>query len=210
MNKAAILLRASLVATCALALSGCLSMLGGKPATLYRFGQPTAGQAAPVPPAGAVAVFRANGTFQRESAGERILTITGGRAAYIAATRWVAAATALWDQALLAAFDADPGPVRIISRGEAARVDYVLRVDVRNFETHYDNGPKAAPEVLVRVRAAITRDGERQLVDDEIFEARVRASGNRASLIVQAYDQAVAEVLQKLVAWTNAQARPTA
>lgn len=210
MTKAAILLRATVVAACALALSGCLSMLGGKPATLYRFGQPAATEAAPVPPAGAVGVFRANGTFQRESAGERILTITGGKAAYVAETRWVTAATALWDQALLAAFDADPGPVRIISRGEVAQVDYVLRVDVRNFETRYDNGPKAAPEVVVRVRAAIARDGERQLVDDEIFEARVRAPGNRVSMIVEAYDQAVGEVLQKLVAWTNAQARPTA
>ena len=45
----------------------------------------------------------------------------------------------------MTAFDADPGPVRLISRGEPAAADYVLRLDVRNFEVQYDHGPKAAP-----------------------------------------------------------------
>lgn len=195
-------------ASTALALSGCISLLPKtKPAHLYRFGQPLAAEASQAPQ-GTIGVFRTNATFQRESAGDRLLTVTDGKVAYIAETRWVAPAAVLWDQAVLAAFDADAGPVRLISRGEAAAADYVLRLDVRNFETVYDRGPKAAPTVVVRVRAAMTRGTDRGQVVERIFEKRVEAASNRVTSIVPAYDRAVAEVLSEIVAWTTEQARP--
>lgn len=201
-------LAAVAVAGAALALSGCISLLPKtKPAHLYRFGQPPATEAIEAPQ-GTVGVFRTNATFQREAAGDRLLTITGGKVAYIADTRWVAPAAVLWDQAVLAAFDADPGPVRLISRGEAAAADYVLRLDVRNFEAVYERGPKAAPTVVVRVRAAITRGTDRGQVAEKIFEARVTAGSNRVGSIVPAYDKAVADTLSQIVAWTTEQARP--
>jgi cholesterol transport system auxiliary component len=209
MTRVSVLLRAGLVAACALAVSGCISLLPkSKPAHLYRFGDAAAAEAS-APAAGSVGVIRNAGAFQRESAGDRLLTITGGKAAYVAETRWVAPAAVLWDQALVAAFDADPGPVRLVSRGEPAAADYVLRVDVRNFETRYEAGPKAAPTVLVRARAVIIR-AERREVSERVFEARVPASGNRVAAIVQAYDKATADVLGQIVAWTNGQVQARA
>jgi cholesterol transport system auxiliary component len=202
-------LRFAALGALALALSGCVSLLPkSKPANLYRFGQPVAA-AATTAPSGQVGVFRTNATFQRESAGDRILTLTDGKAAYIAETRWVAPAAVLWDEAVLAAFDADPGPVRIISRGEPASAAYVLRLDVRNFEAHYDRGPKAAPTVVVRVRAALTAGGGGGLISEKIIEKRVTAGDNRVSAIVPAYDRAVADVLAEVVAWTSELAKPT-
>jgi cholesterol transport system auxiliary component len=109
---------------------------------------------------------------------------------------------------VLAAFDAASGPVRIISRGEPASADYVLRLDVRNFETQYDHGPKAAPIVLVRVRGALTARSGGGVVSERLFEKRVRAADNRVSAIVPAYDKAVAEVLAEVVAWTGETAKP--
>ncbi|MFN3583048.1 ABC-type transport auxiliary lipoprotein family protein [Phenylobacterium sp.] len=204
MTRVSVLLRPGLVVACALAVSGCISLLPkSKPAHLYRFGDTAQAQAS-APAAGSVGVVRNAGAFQRESAGDRLLTITGGKAAYVAETRWVAPAAVLWDQALAAAFDADPGPVRLVSRGEPAAADYVLRVDVRNFETRYEAGPKAAPTVLVRARAVMIR-AERREVSEQIFEARVPASGNRVAAIVRAYDKATADVLGQIVAWTNGQ-----
>ncbi len=202
------ILRAGAVIVCGLSLAGCISLLPKtKPAQLYRFGAtPAAEQPAGQAPAGKIGVFRANGTFQRETAGDRLLGVTGTKAAYIAQSRWVAPAQLLFDEAVLEAFDTGGGHVRLVSRGEPAHSDYVLRLDVRNFEARYDNGAKAAPTVLVRVRAAITRDESRTLVSDQVFESRVRASDNRVGPIVAAYDKAVAEVLAKLVAWTNANA----
>ena len=120
----------------------------------------------------------------------------------------MAPAVVLWDAAVLSAFDADPGPARLISRGEAGKVDYVLRLDVRNFETRYDQGPKAAPTVVVRVRASLTSGANRTLTGERLFEAQVTAADNRVSEIIPAYDRAVAEALKEIVAWTNATAVP--
>ncbi|WP_293908246.1 ABC-type transport auxiliary lipoprotein family protein [Phenylobacterium sp.] len=202
------LLRPVAIAATALALTACVSLLPKtKPADLYRFGMPAGAEAVTAAP-GQVGVFRTNAVFQRESAGDRILTFTEGKAAYVADTRWVAPAAVLWDEAVLAAFDADPGPARIISRGEPGSAAYILRLDVRNFEARYDHGPKAAPTVVVRVRAAMTRGTDRNAVVEKIFEKQVTAVDNRVSAIVPAYDQAVAGVLKDVVAWTNEQAKP--
>jgi cholesterol transport system auxiliary component len=196
------------VSGAALALSACVSLLPkAKPANLYRFGAAASADAITAPQ-GKVGVFRTNSTFQRESAGDRLLTVTGGEVAYVAETRWVAPAAVLWDEAVTAAFDADPGPVRLISRGEPASAEYILRLDVRNFEARYDHGPKAPPTVVVRVRVALTSGKDRGVVSERIFEAQATAADNRVGAIVPAYDRAVAQVLKEVVAWTTEQARP--
>lgn len=208
MIRSSALLRLAAVGASALALSACVSLLPKtKPAHLYRFGQPVAASAVDAA-VGDVGVLRTNAAFQRESAGDRLLTITNGKAAYVAETRWVAPAAVLWDQAVVAAFDADPGPVRLVARGEPAPTPYILRLDVRNFETQYDRGAKAAPLIVVRVRAAMTSTSDRGVVGEKMFEARVRAGDNRVSAIVPAYDRAVGDVLSEVVAWTNANAKP--
>jgi cholesterol transport system auxiliary component len=208
MTRTPALLRLAGAGAAALALSACVSLLPkSKPAHLYRFGQPIAAEVLTAP-TGQVGVFRTNGTFQREAAGDRILTITAGKAAYVADTRWVAPASILWDEAVVAAFDADGGSARLIARGEPASAEYILRLDVRTFETRYDNGAKAAPTVVVRVRAAMTRGADRGQVSEKMFEARATAGDNRVSAIVPAYDRAVADLLTQVVAWTNDQAKP--
>lgn len=208
MMRPAALLRLTAVAASALALTACVSLLPkSKPAHLYRFGQAVAAKDVEAA-AGTVGVFRTNATFQRESAGDRLLTLTDGKAAYVAETRWIAPAAVLWDEAVVAAFDADPGHVRLIARGEPGVAAYILRLDVRNFEAHYDHGPKAAPTIVVRARAALTGGTDRGLVGEKLFEKRVTASDNRVTAIVPAYDQAVREVLGEVVAWTNANAKP--
>jgi cholesterol transport system auxiliary component len=198
-------LRLAIAVVSALALSGCISLLPkSKPAQLYRFGQPTAAASAPAA-ARTVGVFRSNGSFAEEAAGDRILSITGGRAAYIAQSRWVAPAAILFDEAVSKAFDANPGRVRLIARGQQGKADYALRLDVRNFEARYEAGEKAAPTILVRVYAALSRS-DLTTAGEQAFEARVPAGDNSVGAIVAAYDRAVADVLEKLVAWTNARA----
>jgi cholesterol transport system auxiliary component len=208
MMRSSPLLRLAAVGASALALSACVSLLPKtKPAHLYRFGQPVSAAAVDAP-MGTIGVFRTIASFQREAAGDRLLTITNGKAAYVAETRWVAPAAVLWDEAVVAAFDADDGHVRLIARGEPASASYVLRLDVRNFEAQYDQGPKAPPVVVVRVRGAVTSTQGGGLIAEKLFEKRIRAGDNRVTAIVPAYDRAVAEVLSDIVAWTNEQAKP--
>ncbi len=209
MMRASALLRLTAIGASALALSACVSLLPkSKPAHLYRFGQPVAAEAVEAS-VGDVGVLRTSASFQRESAGDRLLTITNGKAAYVAETRWVAPASVLWEEAVVAAFDADAGPVRLVARGEPVATPYVLRLDVRNFEAHYDQGQEAPPLVVIRVRAAMTSTTNRGVVGEKLFEKRIRAGDNRVTAIVPAYDRAVGELLAEVVAWTNAQAKPT-
>lgn len=192
------------LAVSAVALSGCISLLPkSKPAQLYSFVPPPAAAPSAAPSAKAAAVFRTNGSFQQESADDRLLTVTGGHAAYVAESRWVAPASVLFDQAVSQAFDASP--VRLIARGQQGKAAYALRLDVRNFEAHYDNGDKAAPTVVVRLHAALNK-ADQTLVGEQMFEAKVTAGDNRVGAIVSAYDKAMGEVIGKLVAWTQASA----
>ncbi|WP_394763144.1 ABC-type transport auxiliary lipoprotein family protein [Phenylobacterium sp.] len=193
-------LRLAGLALCAFALSGCISLLPkSKPAQLYTF-VPAPGAAQAMAARAAIGVFRTNGSFQNESADDRLLTVTNGKNAYIADTRWVAPASVLFDQAVSQAFDASP--IRLIARGQQGRSAYGLRLDVRNFETRYDKGEKAAPTVVVRIHVALNK-ADQSPVGEQIFEAKATASDNRVGAIVTAYDKAMAEVIGNLVAWTE-------
>jgi len=197
-------LRGVAVAAAALTLTGCISVFPkAEPVGLYRFGvEPVA--AAKGPPGALFGVLKTPTVFTRASAGDRLLTITNGEAAYIASARWVSPAIVLFDEAVARAFEADPGRARLIGRGEVAKADLVLRMEVRSFEVVYVNGPKAAPEVLVQVRGVINRNNDRALVGDQVFEARVKASSNRVGSIVEAYDSATAKVLTDVTSWVSA------
>lgn len=191
-------------ATLALSLAGCVSLFPkADPAQLYRFdGTPPSAEQSAGRPAATFNLVRAGGGFTRAASSDRILTVTGGQVAYVAEARWVAPAVTLFDEALARAFDVNSGAARLISRGEAAKTDYSLRVDVTRFEVVYDRGPKAAPLVVVSLRVAMTR-ADRTLAGADLIEAQVRAGDNRVSAIVEAFDQATGEVLNGLVAWTN-------
>jgi ABC-type uncharacterized transport system auxiliary subunit len=79
----------------------------------------------------------------------------------------------------------------------------VLQLDVRDFAAVYEAGPDSAPVVLVRMRASLTRQGDRTLIAEQTFESKVQTSDNRVSAIAAGFEKAVAEMMGKLVAWTN-------
>lgn len=196
-------LTAAVLTLTAIALTGCISLFPkADPARLYRFeARPTA-QA--FPPGPLFGVLRLQSGFTRASAGDGILTVNSqGEAAYIAGARWVSPASVLFDEQVSTAFQSG-GRARLIGRGGVIRAAFSLKLDVQSFETVYDHGPKAAPEVVVIVRGVITRNRDRALVGDQTFTARIRAADNRVGAIVPAYNQALSEVLGQLVGWVNA------
>ena len=202
------LVRLGVLGLAGLSLAGCISLLPkSKPAQLYRFGTPPGASAPAATPAGRIGVFWGGGDFPREAAGDRMLTVTAGHAAYIAQSRWVTAAEVLWQQAVEQAFESGAGHVRLVPRGAPAPTDYVLRLDVRSFEARYDQGAKAAPAIVVRVHATLTRDRARTVVAEKVFESTVRAGDNRVSAIAGAFDQGAGQVLGEIVSWTDSAAR---
>lgn len=189
----------------AAAASACVSIFPKeKPAQLYRFGDLA-------PPARAAAVSGQRFAvlplpigFDRASAGDAILTMTGEEAAYIKGSRWVISASSLFDAAVVRAFDADGGPARLMSRGETTRPDDTLKLDVRAFEARYEHGPAAAPTVVVEVHAVLAPMTGAQPPRERLFTARLDAGENRVGPITQTFSRAVGQALGELVAWVDA------
>jgi cholesterol transport system auxiliary component len=193
--------------TLSVALAGCVTLFPTtKPAQLYRFdvaaseAPQAAGAAAPF------SVYRAPTNFNRGADGDRILTMTGDQAAYVAEARWIAPASVLFDEAESHAFDQSSGSARLGRRGELVSAPVSLRLDVEAFETRYADAPGGAPTVVIRVRANLTHIADRKALAVRMFESRKKVDDNRVSAIVPGYDAAVTDVLSQIVTWTNAEA----
>ena len=194
---------AAMAATAAL-LSGCISLLPkSEPSQLYRFDAAAPPRRAALPDGQRVGVLKLNTSFSRTVSGDRILGITGSRAAFLAGSRWTGPASVLFDEAVARVFDGEDGVARLITRGEAGKASFVLRLEVRDFAAVYLSGPKAAPTVVVRMRAVLIRANDRSLAGEKMFEARVRAGENRVGAIVEAFNEAVGRNLTELVGWTD-------
>lgn len=194
--------RALLAGLVCLLLGGCISVFPKSvPAQLYRFdNEPLqAGQALPAP--GARVIARGSVRFETAAAADRILTVTGTDTAYIKGARWVSSAPVLFEESLIRAFEAGGGP-RLAEGGSSVRASALLNLDVQTFETRYDQGPGAPPQVVVQVHAQLVRVEDHSLIGEQLFTSAQRVSDNRVGPIVQGYDAAVHDVLAKLAAWT--------
>ena len=198
------LLRLTVIAATAVALTGCISLFPkSKPAQLYSFGYVAPASAAAPASGETFGVMKLANGFTRPSAGDQILTVTGGSdVAYIGQARWVAAASVLFDEAVNRAFD-QGGRARLIGRGEMGKSDYALKLIVADFKVAYD-APKARPQVVVSVHATLTRSADRTLVAERTFVQAVPVNDNRQAAIVAGFNTAVSGVLTDIVAWTGA------
>jgi cholesterol transport system auxiliary component len=191
-----------LVAAMLVPLGACISLFPkSKPVQLYRFELPATETTTVNPQVG---VLLSPIDFQAASASDRILTMTGGEAAYVKDARWVSPATILFEEAVLRAFRG--GRTRLLQRGDVAQAQYALKLDVQTFETQYDT-PGGAPEVIIAVHALLSRNADRVVVGDQVFTARAQASENRMGGIVPAYDQALRDVMGQLTGWVNSTVR---
>ena len=197
--------RLLLAAFACLALGGCISLFPkSKPAQLYRFDNEPLQAGQTLPAAGARVIARGNMRFETAAAGDRILTVTGADTAYIAGSRWVAPAPVLFEEALIKAFAAGGG-ARLAEAGSSLHANELINIDVQTFETRYDQGPQAPPQVMVQVRVQLVRVSDHSVVGEQLFTSAQRASDNRVGPIVEAYDAGVRDLLAKLVAWTTQQ-----
>lgn len=205
-----VVIRGLLLATATSLLTGCISLFpNADPAQLYRFGT-TAPQAQNTS-AGEVSfgVLMLELGFTRASANDRILTVNETQVAYIKSSRWITSAKDLFKSAVQRAFDADNGPARLVGVGDIAKPSYALKLDVRTFEARYDSGQNAAPAITVVVHATLARTHDQVVVGNQSFNASITANDNRVGAIVDAFDQAVAQVLGALVTWVDAQGEGT-
>ena len=195
-----------LILVAVLGLSGCISLFPkADPVTLYKLTASTGASATATGPA-TTTVLKAPTAFTRVASGDRILTTEGAKTAFVADARWAAPAQVMFDEALVSAFtEAAPG-VRLVTRGETAVADHILRVEVRTFEAQYRNGKRSPPTVVIEARASLTHLRNHSSAAEQIFRAEAPASANRVSSVVSAFDVATAKVLGDIARWSEAQA----
>ncbi len=200
---------AAALSALSLGLCSCVSLFPkATPVQLYEFGQRPPPASAPMKSAptqaGAVGVVLGTIAMPAAAVGDQMLSLTGQQAAYIGGARWVVPAGLMMQGDADRAFEDRGQRVRLLHRGDIGAAAALLRLDVGDFATHYDT-PGGAPTVVVSLRASLTRPGG-VLIAEQTFTARQPAADNRIAPIVAAYDQAVIEVLDQVVDWTNANA----
>lgn len=190
----------------AFALTGCISLLPkATPVQLYDL-RPDLGQPVDVAPNARTGVRLAPVVLEQAAAGDRLLTLRGAEAAYIARARWVSAAQSLVSADVERAFAAKGQATRLVLRGDGSAATMMLMIDVDSFHVRYAGG---APTVEVTLRMRLVRYPDRSVLSEQVFaEARPVAS-NTVSGIVAAYNEALGQALIRLVAATDAAARNT-
>lgn len=183
-------------------LTGCLG--GGPKADLYRFGPaaPTAPAAAVIPSAAIRVITFGGSNFAPAIQGDRLLTVTGTQAAYIARARWISPADALFDATVAAALDQQAPPIRVVGPGALPRTDTLLRIDVRHFEAVYSGSRDAAPTVMLEASVSLISRTDGHLIGERLITVQRSASENRVAAIVAAFDTAALSASRNIASAT--------
>ena len=189
---------------CAL-LSGCALLSTPDPVQTYRFGGAPAASPAVASTAAPVQVLLRRIEFPQATEGDKILGVTGSGTAYIKGARWISDARDLYTASLESAFAAQSSRVRLIGLREVTPATRALALDVRAFEARYP-APGAAPTVVVIVRARMVALPSRSVAAERVFTVERRATANRVSAIVEAFDVATHDINAEIVAWSEASA----
>ncbi|MBR9825855.1 MAG: hypothetical protein GYB36_08640 [Alphaproteobacteria bacterium] len=192
-----------LIALSALSVSACVSLLPEvEPAAVYRLSspEPRMGEAGLEP----VIVQVQRPVAPSGLSGDEIAVAVADRhLAYMSAARWIAPAPVIIQNLIIDTFHAGEDGVEPVHPADAIRARFELRLDLREFEAHYDRGRDVAPTVRVRIAARLIESDGRELVASQVFSANVRAGANRAGAIVTAFNEASTQVATELANWTG-------
>ena len=189
----------------ALLLAGCSGLLGGGSADMYRFGSIPAAEpmAVPADAARPVSIVYVGANFERAIDGDRILTVTGSQAGYVADARWIAPASEMFDAAALRAFEQRAPSARIVRLRGSPLPEYAMGIDVRRFEVDYSAGAGAPPDIVIETRVRLMRWADRTLIAEWPVVSRETARENRVSIIVDAFDRGTATVVARIADLTQ-------
>jgi cholesterol transport system auxiliary component len=125
------------------------------------------------------------------------LTRAANRIEYFAEGVWSDAAPALVQSKLIQAFE-DVVPTLAVGRDSAGlKPDYILQSELRDFQASYAG---AGGEAVVRIMAKLVKMPERRIVSSISAEARKPSAGAGLPGVVSAFEAALGEVFNQLIA----------
>ena len=196
-------LRPLLVATAALALTGCLGGLLPDPQpapSVYRLVVP---ERADEKATGAFVVRVDNPSSPRTFNTRDVLVVTSeGNLSSAGGAQWSDTIPQLLQDATLTVLGKSPRYVSIIPVS-GARADIRIHLDIRDFSAVYDQGDLNAPLARTHVYATVADAASRNFIGSYDARGEARATENRVSSIVNAQSAATREALEEIVRWMN-------
>ena len=123
----------------------------------------------------------------------------GGDLSYLTGSQWADRLPRLFQAKLVQTFE-NSGRVRAVGRpGQGLKIDYQIVTDIRSFD--YVPSEKAA---RVEVSVKLMNDTDGRVVGTQVFRATSPVSGEGASAIVAALNEAQEEILTAVLKWVVA------
>jgi cholesterol transport system auxiliary component len=127
---------------------------------------------------------------------------------YFARAAWTDTAPRMVQTLLIESFE-NSGKIVGVSRDSAAlRPDYLLKVDLREFQAElFEPGP---PVVHVRLAVRLVRLPERAIVAGFSADEKLRAASGDLNAIAATFDDALGRAMRRIVDWTLRTGEPRA
>jgi cholesterol transport system auxiliary component len=120
---------------------------------------------------------------------------------FFANAAWQDQLPAIIQGSLVRAFEASNRIDQIVRDTEGVRTDYLMKVDVRDFEARYDQ-PDSAPTAVVALQVTLINRSNRNLVARMAAKKESAAIQNSVDASVEAMDRALGVALDDIVRWT--------
>jgi cholesterol transport system auxiliary component len=117
---------------------------------------------------------------------------------YFADGNWSDTAPKMVQAKMIEAFESTDAIVAVGRDAAGLRADYILQSDLRDFQASYA-GKDGAPTAQIRLIAKLVQMPDRRISRSISAEASAPASGRDLPAIVVAFEQALGQVLSKIV-----------
>ena len=119
---------------------------------------------------------------------------------YFARANWTDTAPEMIQSLLIESFEST-GKIKAVSRESTQlRPDYALQSELRDFQAEYD-APGRPPLIRVRLNVKMVRLPERVIIANDTVERTARAEGGDMENVVLAFDNALGQVMKRIVEW---------
>ena len=125
---------------------------------------------------------------------------------YFARANWTDTAPRMVQTLLVESFENTGRIVAVGRESSSLRPDYLLKVDLREFQAELRSG--APPTARVRLAVRLVRLPERLVVASFAHEAQQPAANSEIHNIVLAFDEALGTAMRRIVEWTLRTAEP--
>ena len=192
--------RLVLAGTSGLVLAGCTDLVGPPSAPrLYVLKPVLASTAAGPKVSWALSIQMPNASAGLDS--ERIAILRPPASLdYYADTALSDRLPALVQTAILEAFEHSERIDAVARESDAARTDFILVTDVRDFEARYDS-QDGIPTAVVHIGVKLVSAVKRNIVASFDASEEVPAAQNSIDAAVAAFDEALGRALARIVAW---------